>query len=180
MQTTNQSLSTPVKMGIITGLVYCVLIFIENQFFYKNPLQFGASKFIFYLVILAGYFYTGWLTRKELGGFITFQECLKAILLAIAITELIYLIFSTVYVKYIDPTFIDKMKVVTRDFMVRSNVPDDNINEAMAKFNDAGKITLWTVIQSYGFAIIIDAVFGVIIALILKKPRPEFENSIQE
>ena len=167
-------------MGIIIGVLYCILIFLENHFFYKNPLQFTAIKCLFYLVIIAGYFYTGWLSRKELGGYITFQECLKSILLAIAIVELLYVIFSAIYIKYIDPQFIEKMRVSTHDFMVSTNVPEETINDAMSKFNDAGKVTIWSMVQSFGFSIIIDAVFGVIIALILKKPRPEYQNIIHE
>ena len=68
METTKQSLSTPVKFGIILGLVYCVLIYCQNQFFYKNPLQFGSAKLFCYLIILAGIFYTGFVSKKEMGG----------------------------------------------------------------------------------------------------------------
>src|SRR5215212_4020364 len=103
MEITKRSLSTPAKSGIILGLLYCVLIFCQNQFFYSNPLQFASTKLFCYLIILAGIFYTGFLSKREMGGFITFQECLKSMLLAIAILELFYLAFSTIYIKYIDP-----------------------------------------------------------------------------
>ena len=51
-----------------------------------------------------------------MGGFITFQECLKSMLLAIAILELIYLLFSTLYIKFIDPDFFEKMKTAWQAF----------------------------------------------------------------
>ena len=111
-----------------------------------------------------------------MGGYITFQECLKVILVAIAIVELLYLLFNVVYITYIDPQFLEKLKGVTQEFMVKSKVPDETINETLSKFDTAGKMTVWSVIQSYGFSIIIDAIFGVIIALILKKKRPVFES----
>ena len=178
MEKITPGLSLPAKMGIIIGLVYCILIFIENTYLYKNPPVFSVMKFLFYLVIMAGYFYTGWMERRELGGFITFQECLKAILVAIAVTELIYLIFSTIYIKYIDPAFLQKLKISTHDYLVKINVPEEDITNTLSKFNEAGKITVWSLIQTYGFSIIIDAVPGVIIALILKRPRLGSENSI--
>ena len=56
METIKQSLSIPFKMGIIIGLVYCVFIFVENQSFYSNPIQFGIAKMVGYLFIIAGYF----------------------------------------------------------------------------------------------------------------------------
>ncbi|MDQ6843163.1 MAG: DUF4199 domain-containing protein [Bacteroidota bacterium] len=178
MDSSAQSLSTPLKFGIITGLIYCVLIFCQNQFFYANPLQFTITKFLCYLIIITSFFYVGYLSRQELGGFISFKECLRAILLVILITELFYLVFSTLYVKYIDPSFFDKLKSSWIVYFNSHNVPQDKINDTIQKFNDAGKITIVSLIQSFGFSLIIDSIFGVIIAAILKKNRPEFENQI--
>jgi hypothetical protein len=180
MENTKQSLATPVKMGVILGLIYCVLIFCQDQFFYSNPLQFASTKILCYLIIIAGIFYTGYLSKKEMGGYITFQECLKAMLLAIAILELFYLVFSTVYIKYIDPTFFDKLKFSWNEYFIKNNVPEDKIHDTMDKFNEARTITIGKLIQSYGFAIIIDAVFAVIFAAILKKNRTVFETHLEQ
>jgi hypothetical protein len=178
METIKQSLSTPLKMGIIIGLVYCILIFIENQFLFDNPVQFGIGKLIGYFFIIAGYFYTGYLSKKELGGYITFQECLKSILLAITIAELIYLLFGILYVKVIDPTFIEKMKAASLAYFEKLKMPEEQINQQMDKFSEAGKITIWNLIQTYGFSIVIDTVFAVVFAAILRKPKPLFENQL--
>lgn len=176
MEETNQSLATPIKWGIITGLLYCVLIYVQNQFFFRIPLQFSMVKLFCYCIVLAGIFYTGFLSKKELGGYITFQEVLKAMLLAIAIAEIFYLVFSTVYVKMIEPDFFLKLKSSWFDFFKKNNIPDDQINNNLQKFDDAGKITAWGLIQSYGFSIIIDAVFAVIFAVLLKKQKTVYEN----
>src|SRR3979411_2319383 len=127
MMTDPRFLSFPVKMGIITGILYCILIYLENRFFYKSPVTFIASKFIFYILIVGCYFYTGWVTRRQLGGYINFQECLRAILVVIAIAELFYLIFNIVYIKYLDPGFIEKCKISTHDFLVSINTPEDKL-----------------------------------------------------
>ncbi len=180
METTKPSLATPVKMGVILGLLYCVLIYCQNQFFYTNPLQFAGTKLFCYLIILAGIFYTGYLSKKEMGGYITFQECLRSMLLAIAILELFYLVFSTLYIKFIDPNFFDKLKAAWEVYFVKNNVPDDKVKESLDKFNETRDINIWGLIQSYGFAIIIDAVFAVIFAAILKKQQTVFENHIEQ
>jgi hypothetical protein len=176
MEKTNRSLLTPIKLGIIIGLVYCLLIFCQNQFFYANPLTFTVTKFLCYLIIVAGFFLAGFLAKKELGGYISFKECLGVILIVIAITELFYLVFSSIYIKYIDPNFIDKLKSAWTVYFNANKVPQDKINSTLERFNDAGKITFTSLIQSYGFSIIIDAIFGVIIAAILKKNKPVFET----
>ena len=175
MESTKHSLSTPVKSGVIIGIVYCILIFIENKFVYANPLGFSVSKLLFYLLIMGALFYSGFLYRKESGGYITFKECLAGMLVAILIIEFFYLIFSTAYVKFIEPAFIDKLKATWLSYFISHNIPQDKIDEAMKNFNDAGKITFGTLFRSYGFSIIIDAIFAIIFAAILKKKKPEFE-----
>jgi Protein of unknown function (DUF4199) len=176
METTTLSLSTPIKLGIITGLIYCILIFCQNQFFYGNPVQFALIKLLFYVIILVLFVYTGILAKKESGGFISFKECLKAILVVITIAELFYIVFSSVYVKLIDPSFLEKMKAAWEAYFIEKKVPEDKISDSLKKFDDAGKISAWSLIQSYGFALIIDSLFAVIISAILKTKRPIFEN----
>lgn len=176
MANTKESLSTSVKLGIVLGLLYCVLILCQNQFFYSNPIQFASAKILCYGIILIGIFYTGVLRKKELGGYITFQECLKSMLLAITILELFYLIFSTVYIKYIDAGFFEKLKTGWQAFFIKNNMPEDKIHDSLEKFNEAHIITVWGLIQSYGFAIIIDAVFAVIFAAFLKKQNMVIET----
>lgn len=177
MEPPKQSMSTPIKLGVIIGLVYCALIFCQDQFFYANPLTFSLTKLACYLIILAGFFYTGYTVKKELGGYISFKECLRAILVVIVITEFFYFVFNTIYIKYIDPNFFEKLKTAWIAFFNRSSVPQDKINDTMQKFNDAGKITFGSLVQSYGFSILIDAVFGVIICAILRKDKPVFEQT---
>ena len=176
MEPIKQSLSTPLKLGVTIGLIYCLLIFCQDQFFYANPLTFSLTKLVCYLIIIAGFFYTAYLSRKELSGYISFKECLRVILVVVVITELFYFIFSTIYVKYIDPDFMEKLKSAWIAYFNKNNVPQDKINDTIQKFNDAGKVTLGSLIQSFGFSILIDLIFGVIICAILKKNRQVFEQ----
>ncbi|MDE3213597.1 MAG: DUF4199 domain-containing protein, partial [Bacteroidota bacterium] len=106
----------------------------------------------------------------------TFREALRAILVTIVITEIIYLIFNTLYVKVLDPGFFDRVKTAWLAYFQSKKVPQQVIDQNMARFNDAGKITTGSLIQSLGFSIIIDAVFGVVIAALIKKNPPETLN----
>lgn len=175
-----KTISAPIKLGVILGLLYCILIFCQNQFFYSNPLQFAATKIFCYLIIVGGIFYTGYLSKKEQGGYISFQECLKAMLVVIVILELFYLVFSTIYIKFIDVSFFEKSKAAWQIFFIKNNVPQEKINESLQKFDDAGHITFWGLVQSYGFAIIIDSVFAVIFAAILKKDKIVSEKHTEQ
>src|SRR5205823_226605 len=127
MEEVNQSLSKPVKIGIILGLLYCILIYCQDRFFYGNPLQFVCTKLFCYLIILTGIFLTGYFRKKEIGGYITFQESLKVMLLAIAILELFYVVFSTIYIKYIDPNFFERMRASWQEFFIKNNIPSGKV-----------------------------------------------------
>lgn len=176
METNNQTKSLPLTMGLIIGLVYCIFIFIQNQFFYANPMQFSAIKLLCYLLIIGGYAYSAYMVKKSYEGYITFQECLKVLLIVILITELLYAIFSTLYVSYIEPSFLEKLKTSWSEYFIKNKVPQDKIDETLKQFDEAKNITFWRVIQSYGFSIIIDIIFALIIAAIMKKKRPVFEE----
>lgn len=171
----SQSLATPVKSGIVTGLVYSALIYVQNQFFASNPTQFAVTKLIFYIIILGLIFYGGIITKKQSGGFITFQEALKSMLLIIVIAELFYLIFSTIYVTFINPDFFVTLKNSWQNYFIKNQVPQEKIDQLLQRFNDSGKITVWSLVQSYGFSIIIDAIFACIFAVILKKQQKTFD-----
>lgn len=166
----------PARMGFILGILYCILIFIENKGFSSNMLLFGATKSLGYLIILGGLLYTAIQLKKRNGGFITFQECLRGLLVTIAIMELFYVLFNFIYVKYMDPQFFAHLKESTLDFLQKANLSKEEIKNRMASFEGAGNMTVWSVIQSYGFAIIIDAVFAVIFASILKRNPPLTDN----
>lgn len=163
-------------MGLILGFAYCMFIFIENKIGSSNILFFGVSKCFGFIMILGGFFYTAYHLKKNLGGYITFQECLRGMLVTIAITELFYVIFNVIYNKLIDPEFFNKLKIATQAFLEKGNLTKDEIAKQMNSFDSGGIITFWSVIQMYGFAIIIDSVFAIIFASILKKNHPVSNN----
>lgn len=174
----SQKKSLSLNFGIAIGIIYCVLIFCQNQFFYSSPLGFSLSKILCYLLIVAGFFYSGYTIRKKSGGYISFKDCLGSLLIVIVITELFYVIFSTIYIKYIDPTFIEKLKSSWHSYYISHNIPQDKTDNTIDNFKEARKITIGTLVQSFGFGVIIDAIFGVIISAVLKKIKPELKNQI--
>ncbi len=110
----------PARMGLFLGILYCLLIFAENRIFSSNIILFGATKSLGYLIILGGLLYTAIQLKKRAGGYITFQECLRGLLVTIAIMELFYVLFNFVYVKFLDPQFFAHLKVSTQAFLEKA------------------------------------------------------------
>lgn len=159
--------------AVLLGAIYCLFIFIENTFAYKSPIQFTATKALFYIAILVGFLLIGFRRRKELGGYISFKEALQAILIAIVIVEVIYAIFNVIYIKYIDPTFILKLKNAWSVYFHSTQMNPKKIDEIMANFDEQQKVrvTLKGVLGSVGIAIVLDSIAGLLMALGIKKEK---------
>ena len=153
------------------------MIFVQNQFFYKNPVIFSAAKFVSYLIILIGLFIIGSSRRKELGGYASFKDIMQAMLVAILVIELFYTLFGILYLKVIDPQFMEKSKNAWLIYVDTLKLPEDQIesmkDRMTAPFDnpELGKMNFRNLISGFGFALIVDAVFAVIISLILKKEK---------
>lgn len=159
--------------AVLLGAIYCLFIYIENTFAYKSPIQFTSTKTVFYILILVGFFIIGFRRRKELGGYISFKEALQAILISIVIVEVIYAIFNVIYIKYIDPTFIEKLKNSWSIFFHATKMDPHKIDDIMVNFDEQQKVrlTFKSIFGSVGIAIVLDSIAGLIMALGIKKEK---------
>jgi hypothetical protein len=160
-------------LAVILGAFYCLFIYIENTFAFKSPIQFTTTKTLFYIAILIGLLLIGFRRRKELGGYISFKEALQAILISIVIVEVIYAIFNVIYIKYIDPTFIAKLKNSWFIYFHSTQMDPRKIDEIMVNFDEQQKVrlTFKSIFGSVGIAIVLDSIAGLLMALAIKKEK---------
>ncbi len=166
-------LNKSIILGVVTGLVYMVLLLIQNMFMANNLVAFSVMKTVSYCIILGMFAYTALNARKINGGYITIQEAFGAIFIVILIAELFYAIFSTIYVTYIDPQFIEKMSAASMEMFEKAGLPQEKIDEMTATMEEAKnkKMTAGAQIQSYLFSVVIDSIFGFVIAAIIKRGK---------
>ncbi len=166
-------LNKSITWGLITGLVYVVLILLQNMFFANNVVSFGLVKTLCYLVIIGFFVATALNARKLNGGLISLQEAFGAIFVAILIAEAFYGVFNLIYVKYIDPNFLEKVTNGSIEMLEKANMPQEKIDEAVANMKEGQKkqYSIGAQIQGYLFSVIIDSIFAIIIAAIIKKDK---------
>ena len=165
--------------GLLLGIIYLIL----NTWTYMSTGSmmafYGvtALAFVLYFVtmgILAGRI------RKANGGYIEFKDVFGAIIIMIFISCLISYVYNLVYMKYIDPAFMDKIKNTTIQFMEKNKVPDDQIEDAVRKFDkqaaEAKGSGIGKMILSYFEMVVFCCLFGLIVAAIVKKKPPMFDN----
>jgi hypothetical protein len=169
--------SIGLRFGLIAFLIYSVLLFLRYNFFSGNPLTFGIFVFVSYLVILTIFFFAGLYRKKQEGGFAEFKEVFQSIFIAIVIAELGYLLFNFIYLKFIDPNFFETFKQNTRTFLENAKQPDEVIDKQMEKFKDMDEqLKPLGLLKSLGYSILIDSVFGMIFAAILRKKKDVFDT----
>lgn len=170
--------STGIRYGLITGLVYAVLLFLRYNFFAGGPITLGIFAIISYVVVLVLYFFAGAARKKELVGYADFKDIFQTIFITVLITEIVYVAFTAVYLKYVDPSFFDNFKLATRNFLEKSGqLSQDQIDDKMKSFDDTNQqFTPMGLIKGFGTWVIIDSIIGMIYASILRKKKDIFQE----
>jgi hypothetical protein len=161
------------KWGIIIGLVYCLVMFLRYSLGDSNPLLFGVMTIIGYLVVLILLLTCGFARRKQLGGNIDLKGAFQTMFIAVLGFEFINMAFNFIYLKYINPNFFQTMKDSMEELMIKSNVSQDKIDQALNQIDtQASKnISLGTSFLSFAFSIVISGIFALIFALVVKRKR---------
>ncbi len=160
------------RFGLITGSIYAVLLILRYHYFASSPVQFGISAFASYIIILIMYSFTGIARKKELGGYGELKDIFQSIFITILITELVYIIFTLVYLKYVDPAFWENLKKSSVLYFQSLKLSNEEIAQRTKEFKDVDQETSpLGLVRGYGYSVVIDSIFGLIIASILKKKR---------
>jgi Protein of unknown function (DUF4199) len=169
------------RYGFITGLLYIILLFGRFKFFSSNPRYFVLSAVVSYLIILMMYLFTAISRRNELGGYADMKEIFTSVFIVILITELLYLIFNLVYFKIVDPGFWENFQASTRTKLQMAHIPAEQIEQQMKSFKDMeAQSSPGNLIKGYGISVVIDSVFGLIFAIILRKPNPPIKKFLAD
>jgi len=169
--------SLGVTFGVITGLVYIVLLLIRYSFFAYSPVAYNTFAFIAYILILASFFFCGVQRKKQLGGYAETKEIFLTLFIAVLITEATYVLFNYVYLAFIDPDFQNKYPQVVHDYLVQKGVSTEKVQAIVDKIKEQyHTITTSVVANAMGFGVwvVIDGILCLIFSLAIRKPRPQY------
>jgi hypothetical protein len=164
-----------IRFGLLIGVIYVILLYVRYHFAASNPILIGVFSILSYLIILVLFLFTGIARKKELGGSGDMKEIFQSIFIAILITELFYILFNLIYFKFVDPAFWENFRVTSLSIMEKAGLTKEEIDEKMKGFKDVGQETKpMGLIKGYGTAVVVDSVFGLIFAALLRKKKPVF------
>jgi hypothetical protein len=161
------------RFGLFTGIIYAVLLYIRYRYLSSNPVRFSLFAMATYIIILMMYLFAAISRKRQLGGYGEMKEIFQAIFIVILITEFVYIIFNLVYLKLIDPLFWDNLKTTSQVYYEKQKLSVEQMEQAMKGFKDADQQTKPTgLLKGYGYSVIVDSLFGFIIASVVRKKRP--------
>ena len=115
--------------------------------------------------------------RSANGGVITFKEAFYTSFIGLAIGTFVYLLFSYIYVNFIDTSYLETMinqQIETTAKFMSGMAESDKIEKLTNMENDIRKgFTLSGIARNFGVYLIFYAIYSLILAAIMKK-RPLF------
>jgi hypothetical protein len=166
----------PVRMGLLIAIIKILLSTISYQFFLASwgmTMLFTGISFIIGVLLLIS---TGKQQRKALGGYISFKEAFQAIFVALLIFVVLNYLYDVIYMKWIDPSMMDKIKESSIGFAEKMGAPQERLDKMAEEFDKQGE-KQWTIGKqavSLFSSIAIYSIVGFICAAIVKKNKPEY------
>jgi hypothetical protein len=164
-----------IRYGLMVGFVTMFLTTVNFLYILKwNYIGFLVTVFLMFAITIILYGVAATRQRKALGGYISMKDAFQVVFIVILISLTISTIYGLIYNKYIDPEFLNRMKESMINFFEKIKAPQDKIDEAMKKLDEstAGSTKFSKILYSFAQSIIIQSIFGFIVALIVKKDRP--------
>ena len=171
------------KMAALYGLLLGVYAMIYSTVvfaFMGNMmivLSVKVAAYFLFLVILA------LLTirvRKANGGYLSFKEAYSVIFITVLVAGFLYIAYNYVYTVYIDKDYAMKLKASTLSWMEKLHTPEEAMNKAADEFDkqaaESKTFNFKNNLMAFFGNLLIDCLCGLLIALIVKREKPEFQQ----
>jgi len=170
----NYGLSYGVILGLVS-IIYTVILYLGGVKLFLSPLAWVAWCIPIVIAVLGGL-----KQKKALGGYMSFGEALKTVFLVFVIGTLISTAFNYVLLNYIDVPFREALAqesaVVMEKMMRKFGASETTIEKSVADTLNGNSYSIGKVLLGYVFFLIGWFIVSLIIAAIIKKNKPEFQN----
>ncbi len=173
--------STFWKSSITNGVILAIVLIIYSVLLYILDLSTNKSLgYITYLFLIVGLW---WFTKSyrdnNLGGNISYGQALGYATIIIVVAALISSIYSYVFLKYIDPSLIDKMAALGEEEMLKQGMSDEQIEMTQSMSKKFMKPGLMNIMGFLG-TVLIGFIIALITSAIVKKEGDPYKTAMKE
>lgn len=166
----------PVRMGLLIAVIKVVLSTISFQFFLGSwgmTMLFTVLSFAVGVVLLC---VCGTQQRKALGGYMDIKQAFQAIFVAAVIMVAINFVYDIIYMQFIDPGMIDKIRESSLAAAEQWGAPQEKLDEIAEQFDkqNAEKMSFGKQLLSLATSIVWYGIVSFICAAIVKKNKPAY------
>jgi len=170
----------PIRWGFIIGIVGIVITTFLNLFVLSNDgmMSYYIGLAISFIIIIVMMVISAKKQRKQMGGYITLKESFRGLFISILIICVLSALYQIIYTKFIDPDFTVRLKDATINFTEKMGAPQDKLDEVAEDFDKqmAERKTFSKQLLSVMWAIVFYSIVGFIIAAVVKKNKPIFNE----
>lgn len=169
---------TAVNSGLISAvasIILALILYILGPAIFVN----GWSKFTLFVLSIGLTLYLGLQGRTEAGGYFSYGQAFKYLIIMTAISLPVAFLFNYV-LGVVDPGFVEKVSQLEIDKSVSMlegfGMSEDQINKAVIQTEEriAFAKTALGQLMGFGFALAFMAVIDLLLALFIKRNKPEF------
>tara|TARA_B100000900_G_C20498616_1_gene682750 strand:- start:516 stop:1031 length:516 start_codon:yes stop_codon:yes gene_type:complete len=157
-----------IKLGTVLFIITAFLYLTNIEFFYN-----GLKAALFFPIILGFGIYSAYSSKKNLNQIITFKEAFTAYFACIAIGYLITSVGDIVIFKFINPEAAnlinEESMIKTKQVFEKAQVNSNEIDIVLENMRNNPVYSYINIISNYFIIILINAIFGMIPALIFKR-----------
>lgn len=170
---------------LLYGLLYGLASILVTVIMYLGGIDMWMSKvsYLGIVVPVAFAFFVAWQLKKK-DGYLEFADCLKTVFKVMVFGLLLSMIFDYVLLNYIDKPFNEALMQATQREMekelFKKGMTQDKIDEFIENMGKANKYALAVYGLTFAIRCILHFVLALIVAAIMKRKRPVFENSFNQ
>ncbi|MBL0745152.1 DUF4199 domain-containing protein [Chryseolinea lacunae] len=162
--------STGIRYGVIMGvigIVYFVGLNLADVDMSKGIAKWGMSLVSIVIIFLAQKYY-----RDNGDSFMSYGQGIGIAFWTGVVSSVLSSIFTYIYIKFVDTGYITKIREAAQAEMEAKGQSDEQIEMAMKfvdMFTNAEAILIFGIV----FGIIGSVVIGLLVSIVMQKPRPE-------
>lgn len=170
---------TPLAVGIRYGLLLAltaVLVDFLTRIAGFSFIAYGIAASVGGIFVSIAWIVTAHKAFKNNnGGFMTLGQGLTIAVVMLLLSGIVAGLFNYVYLHFIDPDFVERMKQNMVDFMEQNNVPDDQIEKSTARISEMKMGFGKSLLGGIGNGLLGGIIIGLIVSAFTKRNPSEFE-----
>ncbi len=162
--------------GLILGGIFVVLIAILYAVSLETLTKWWLGIIMFLLALAMGIVSVA-KSKSILGGYISFKDGFTSYFITVALGLFMSVIVSILIFNFVDPgaaEYLNEQIIeISRSMMESFGAPEAEIDKAIAELEGKNNYSIGNQFQSFIFQLIFYSVFGLLVALIMKRKDPK-------